>query len=286
MNTEDRGTQLKVGLFLLAGLVMVGLMVVYFGRLGEGFAKYYTVRVEFTNASGLLRGSEVLLAGAKIGRVLNAPTILPDMKGIYVDVRILDEVKIPADSTFVIGSSGLLGDKFIEIKLDGDGKKVGFIKAGDIIKGADDSGGIASMADGAGELMAELKTTIKNINNVVLKLDQTVLAKEELASITKTIKNLETATTQIAEASGKAGKLVDNADKTIESGKKAAEELNKTITSINALVEQIRSGKGLLGALVNNQQLALNLEALIINLRRHGVLWYKDTVRQTAGDSQ
>lgn len=285
MSTEERGTQLKVGLFLLAGLVVVGLMVVYFGRLGEGFAKYYTVRVEFSNASGLLRGSEVLLAGAKVGRVLNAPTILPDMKGIYVDVRILDEVQIPDDSTFVIGSSGLLGDKYIEIKLDGAGKKEGFIQPGAVIKGADDTGGIASMTDGAGELIAELKTTVKNINSVVLKLDQTVLSKEELASISKTIKNLETATTQIADASGKAGKLVADADQTLESGKKAAEELNKTIASIHQLVDQIKSGKGVLGTLVSNRQLAENLEALIINLRRHGVLWYKDTVRQTAGDS-
>ena len=200
MSKEDRGTQIKVGLFLLAGLVMVGLMVVYFGRLGEGFAKYYTVRVEFKNASGLLRGAEVLLAGAKVGRVLNAPTILPDMQGIYVDVRILDQVKIPTDSTFVIGSSGLLGDKYIEIKLDTEGKTNTFIQPEDVIKGAEDSGGIASMAQGADELMAELKTTVKNINNVVLKLDQTVLSKEELASISKTIKSLETATGHIADA--------------------------------------------------------------------------------------
>ena len=286
MSTEERGTQLKVGLFLLAGLVVVGLMVVYFGRLGEGFAKYYNVRVEFTNASGLLRGSEVLLAGAKVGRVLSAPTILPDMNGIYVDVRILDEVQIPADSTFAIGSSGLLGDKFIEIKLNGNGTKEGYIQPGAVIRGADDSGGIASMTDGAGELIAELKTTVKNINNVVLKLDQTVLAKDELASISKTIKNLETATSQIADASGKAGKLVAEADKTLMSGKQAAEELNKTIASIHNLVDQIRSGKGVLGTLVSNRQLAENLEALIINLRRHGILWYKDTVRQTAGDAQ
>ncbi|MFY8269443.1 MAG: MlaD family protein, partial [Terrimicrobiaceae bacterium] len=78
MSSEDRGTQIKVGIFILIGLVTVGLMVVYFGRLGEGLANYYNVRVEFSNASGLLRGSEVLLAGAKVGRVTNPPTILPD----------------------------------------------------------------------------------------------------------------------------------------------------------------------------------------------------------------
>jgi hypothetical protein len=38
MSSEERGTQLKVGIFILIGLVTVGLMVVYFGRLGEGLS--------------------------------------------------------------------------------------------------------------------------------------------------------------------------------------------------------------------------------------------------------
>ena len=121
MSSEDKGTQIKVGLFILIGLLTVGMMVIYFGRLGEGFSSYYNVKVEFTNASGLLRGSEILLAGAKVGRITNEPVILPDMRGVYVDVRILDQVKIPVGSKFSIGSSGLLGDKYIEISLDGAG---------------------------------------------------------------------------------------------------------------------------------------------------------------------
>ena len=146
MSSEDKGTQIKVGLFILIGFLTVGMMVIYFGRLGEGFSSYYNVKVEFTNASGLLRGSEILLAGAKVGRITNEPVILPDMRGVYVDVRILDQVKIPVGSKFSIGSSGLLGDKYIEISLDGAGAEKGFIKAGDVLKGSESSGGIAGVS--------------------------------------------------------------------------------------------------------------------------------------------
>ena len=45
MSSEDRVTQIKVGIFILIGLATVGLMVVYFGRIGEGFSSYYNVRV-------------------------------------------------------------------------------------------------------------------------------------------------------------------------------------------------------------------------------------------------
>lgn len=305
MSSEDRGTQIKVGIFILIGLVTVGLMVVYFGRLGEGLANYYNVRVEFSNASGLLRGSEVLLAGAKVGRVTNPPTILPDMRGIYVDVRILDAVQIPVGSKFCIGSSGLLGDKFIEIRLDRTTKESAFIQPNATIQGTDDSGGIGDMAAGAGELIADLRKTVGNINDVVKKLDSTVLSKEELAAISTTIKNLESATGKIDNASGKiaeaSGNIADaslkvdglivKADAAIQSGKDtmdsakaAADQLQKTLVSIKRFVDQARSGNGVLGTLVSNREMAENLRALIINLRKHGILWYKDS-QQAAGDT-
>jgi len=286
MSSEERGTQLKVGIFILIGLVTVGLMVVYFGRLGEGFSSYYNVRVEFANASGLLRGSEVLLAGAKVGRITNEPTILPDMRGVYVDVRILEQVQIPVGSIFSIGSSGLLGDKYIEIALDGAGKETGFIKPGTVLKGTENSGGIAGMAAGAGDLIADLRTTVGNINAVVKKLDSTVLSKAELDSISATMKNLQTATGQIAEASKQFDNTLNSGKATMDSAKKAADELQQTLSAMHKLVEQAKSGSGVLGTLISNREMANNLRALVLNLRKHGILWYKDTSTPgTAGDA-
>jgi ABC-type transporter Mla subunit MlaD len=277
MSSEDKGTQIKVGLFILIGLLTVGMMVIYFGRLGEGFSSYYNVKVEFTNASGLLRGSEILLAGAKVGRITNEPVILPDMRGVYVDVRILDQVKIPVGSKFSIGSSGLLGDKYIEISLDGAGAEKGFIKAGDVLKGSESSGGIAGMAEGAGALIGDLRTTVGNINAVVKKLDSTILSKDELASISATMKNLETATGRIADASKQFDTTMASGKATMDSAKKAADELQQTLSAIHKLVDQAKSGSGVLGTLISNREMANNLRALVLNLRKHGVLWYKDT---------
>jgi len=285
MSSEDKGTQIKVGLFILIGLLTVGMMVVYFGRLGEGFSSYYNVKVEFTNASGLLRGSEILLAGAKVGRITNEPVILPDMRGVYVDVRILDQVKIPVGSRFSIGSSGLLGDKYIEISLDGAGAEKGFIKAGDVLKGSESSGGIAGMAEGAGALIGDLRTTVGNINAVVKKLDSTILSKDELASISATMKNLETATGRIADASKQFDTTMASGKATMDSAKKAADELQQTLSAIHKLIDQAKSGSGVLGTLISNREMANNLRALVLNLRKHGILWYKDTnASAPAGD--
>ncbi len=54
---------------------MLAALVVQFGRVGEGFKTYYGLTVRFPDASGLLKGSDVLLAGAKIGRVSGGPRL-------------------------------------------------------------------------------------------------------------------------------------------------------------------------------------------------------------------
>jgi len=282
MTSEDRIIQSKVGIFILIGLVTIGLMVVYFGRVGEGMRSCYTLRAEFPNASGLRRQADVLLAGAKVGRVVNDPVILPDMNGVYVDLRIFNNVKIPSKSEFSIGSSGLLGDKYIDIGLKGDAKSSPPLEPGSTVKGVNDGGGIAGMATDAGALVAELRPTVANVNSVVKKLDG-ILNEEGVASLRETLKNLQTTSTSLAAASSKVDKVVERADSAIQSGqgtmdsaKKAADELQRALADIRSLVREVRQGQGALGTLIANRETAENLKAIVANLRRYGILWYRD----------
>ena len=278
MTTEDRKIQIKVGIFILIGLTITGMLVVYFGRLGEGFASYYNLRVEFANASGVIRGAEVLLAGAKVGRVTSEPEIMPDMQGVSVELRILEKVRIPVGSEFSIGSSGLLGDKYIQIVLKDDKPGGPTIEPDSTIKGSDIGDGIGGLTEGAGDLIADLRNTVKNINAVVTKLDQSVLSKSELESVSATIKNLQTTSGKLAESSGRFDSLLKSGQETMESGKKAADALRE-------LTDQAKSGKGMLGTLVSNREMAENLRAFILNLRKHGILWYKDSQNPAKGDA-
>lgn len=283
MTSEERSTQTKVGIFILIGIITIGLMVVYFGRLGEGVRNYYNLRVEFPNASGLIRGSEVLLAGAKIGRLVNDPTILPDMNGVYVELRIFDSVKIPSASEFTVGSSGLLGDKFVQIDLKPGAKDSPTIAPGTTIQGTNDGGGLGGMAEDAGALVAELRTTVGNVNSVVKKLDAGLLNEEGIASLKETLKNLQTTSSSLAAASAKVDGVVAKAETTIESGKgtmdsakKAADELQRALSDIRSLLREVRQGQGALGTLIANRETADNLRALVSNLRKYGILWYRD----------
>src|SRR5438094_4093058 len=125
MNRQERGLEFKVGAFVFFGLAMLGALVVQFGRLGEGFKTYYGVTVRFTDASGLLKGSDVLLAGAKIGKVAGGPRMVKQGNGVDVPLKIYDYIKVPEGSKFSVGSSGLLGDRFVNVALPpGQPKKI------------------------------------------------------------------------------------------------------------------------------------------------------------------
>lgn len=283
MTSENRGTQIKVGIFLLIGLLTIGLMVVYFGRLGEGVASYYNIRVEFSNASGLRRGSEVLLAGARIGRVLNEPQIMPEMNGVFVELRINDAVKIPSASDISIGSTGLLGDKYVQVVLKKNGRESTPIAPGSTIQGGMEGGGIGGMAESAGDLVAELRATVANVNSVVTKLDTGILNEDGIKSLRETLQNLQKTSATLATASAKVDGVVTKAEATIESGKgtmdsakKAADELQRALADVRAMLRDIKNGQGALGALVSNRETAENLRSLVANLRRYGILWYRD----------
>jgi phospholipid/cholesterol/gamma-HCH transport system substrate-binding protein len=52
------------------------------------------------------------------------------------------------------------------------------------------------------------------------------------------------------------------------------------------VMDEATRGKGMLATLLTNQQLANDLEALISNLRRHGVLFYRDSAAKTEQRAQ
>ena len=78
------------------------------------------------------------------------------------------------------------------------------------------------------------------------------------------------ATGAFADSSKKLGGVIEKADSAMDSTKKAADDLQK---ALNAATQ----GKGLLAALLTNQEMANDLRALISNLRAHGVLFYRDS---------
>jgi phospholipid/cholesterol/gamma-HCH transport system substrate-binding protein len=275
MNRNERGLEFKVGAFVFIGFAMLAALVVQFGRAGEGFKTYYPITVRFADASGLLKDSDVLLAGARIGRVSGGPRLVPDGPGVAVPLRIYDYVKIPAGSKFTVGSSGLLGDRFVTVTPPA-GQPTGYVAKNAVIDGARETG-IDDLTREGGALVNDLRGTVQKIDTTVNRLNEDTLSSTNMENLKSSMANLNEATSALAESSQKLDGVIEQADSTMTSAKKAADNLQSAITDARKVLNSATKGKGMVAALLNDQQLANDLHALITNLRAHGVLFYRDS---------
>ncbi len=285
MNRHERGLEFKVGIFVFLGLSMVAALVVEFGRVGEGFKAYYPVTVRFTDASGLLKGSDVLLAGAKIGRVAGGPRLAREGPGVLVPLRIYDYVKIPLGSKFTVGSSGLLGDRFVTVTLP-RAKPTAYVKKNAMVEGTRETG-IDDLTREGGKLVGDLRGTVENIDQTVTRLNQEALSPANIKDLRSTMEHLNETTKALAQSSKKLDGVVDQAGAAMGSIKGDADDLQsvvadarKTVQSATQVFQEAMKGNGLLAALLTDQRLAADFRALVSNLRAHGVLFYRDTAAQ------
>src|SRR4051812_33843311 len=279
---SDKGLELKVGAFVLVGLGVLAALLVQFGRIGEGFQHYYGFLFKFPDASGLLKGSDVLLAGAKIGNVSGGPRLAESGQGVEVPLRVFGFVKIPAGSRFTVGSSGLLGDRFVSVTVPQRITQE-FIPKNSVIEGTRETG-IDDLTKEGGLLVTDLRTAVQNVNAAISKLNDEALSQTNLDNIKSAVENLNTATTAIAASTQKVDGVLDKANETMDSAKKAADDLpaaiadaRKTIQAATDTIQKASNGKGALATLLSNQDVANDLRALISNLRSHGILFYRDS---------
>jgi len=102
-----------------AVIAVAGLFYVFASGFAGGQASAgYSLIAQFDNVSGVSRGSDVRMAGIKIGTVtgqnLDSTTYLA-----RIDMSLDEAVKIPTDSTIKIASEGLLGGAFLSIEPGG-----------------------------------------------------------------------------------------------------------------------------------------------------------------------
>ncbi len=129
--------------------------------------------------------------------------------------------------------------------------------------------------------MTDLRGTVQKIDTTVNRLNQDTLSTANMENLKSSMEHLNQATGSLAESSKKLDGVIEQADSTMASAKEAADNLQNAIADARKVVRSATQGKGLVAALLNDQQLANDLHALITNLRTHGVLFYRDTASTT-----
>jgi len=118
MNVQ-RGVELVVGLFVLAGIAALMVMAVQWSNFGASRVSGYEIVARFDNVGGLTEKSPVKLAGLTIGRV-ESIELHPETFQAEVRMAIDDRYdNLPVDSFANIYTAGLLGAQYVEISPGG-----------------------------------------------------------------------------------------------------------------------------------------------------------------------
>jgi phospholipid/cholesterol/gamma-HCH transport system substrate-binding protein len=205
------GQKIKIGLFVLVGLVVIFLGIFLIGSQKSMFNSTFGVYGIFKNVNGLMVGNNVRFAGINVG-VVEGINIVSD-SAVRVDLTLNNNVRkfIKKDAKVAIGSDGLMGDKLIVISPGGStsrtevesGDKLTAVNPLDVDKIINK---LTKVADNAEELTSNLTDIVRDINHgkgslgKLLKNDQ--IAKDlatTVSSAKTTISNANKTTVTLNE---------------------------------------------------------------------------------------
>src|SRR5262249_9741877 len=120
----------RVGAFVLGGLALIATALFLLGDVT--FERRYNLYVNFTDVGNLNKDAPVRLSGVEVGQVA-------ELELVYGGARVLAKVRhgvdIYQDAVFSVGSTGIIGSKFLQV--DQGQRSAGVIPANSTIKGQD-----------------------------------------------------------------------------------------------------------------------------------------------------
>ena len=104
-----------VGLFVLFGLLLLGGLIIWFEGVGVLIRGGYRVKGHLPSAWGVREGKRVYMDGIEIGDVRDVTSSQPEKQGVWVDMRINPDVRIPQDAILVAQQS-TVGDLYLDFQ--------------------------------------------------------------------------------------------------------------------------------------------------------------------------
>ncbi|XGC80441.1 MlaD family protein [Bdellovibrio bacteriovorus] len=242
-------TQLKVGIFLAVGAVLIMASLFFLGADRALFTSYVRLHAHFEQVQGLSVGSVVSLSGVTVGNV-EAITFLPEVNALDVKMKVdADYIpRIRQGSQVEIRTQGALGDKFVFI-IPGD-PRAEVVREGEVLQ-------IAKATDVLG-IISERGNETNRIFDIINELYKMTHAMNENNRMGRLMGNLETASTSLTLASKEAQKLATQLNQSATGDKFAS-----SMTKLDSILTKIDKGQGSLGALINDPSLHNQLKAMV-----------------------
>jgi phospholipid/cholesterol/gamma-HCH transport system substrate-binding protein len=217
-------TELRVGLFVLAGAVLLAVVIFYVTG-GSGWGPKYRLHAFLPEVDGLTLGAPVRVDGVEVGNVEKITLAVqkpgsPASKdrNIEVDLRVQKtfESYIRSDSSAGLVTEGLLGNRYVDI----------------------DRGYVGRVLQNNEEIPARQEKALKEV------VARTADLMDNLSAITR---QASAVLTDVRNGHGSLGKFM--VDET------AYNHLNSSLGNLDRMMSDIQGGKGTLGKLVTDDEM-------------------------------
>ena len=293
---EKSRLEIKVGLFVFVCLALLAAMMVQFNKGASLLHDTYILKLHTTNVGGLKHEASVLLAGVPVGIVKDIQ-IDPSGKSVTIILKINKKFQnkplpIYGDARFVIEQAGFLGDQYVSI-IPTENKAPPFADGADV--NCQEPFDLQEVARGAAGFIKRMDETAKKLDASVTDLRAQVLNAQTLSSFGVALTNMKTFTedalgaikainaivttngTQVGVAvsnlvvfSSQLNQLGASAQEILATNSvnitAATKNIDDVTVTVKALATDLQAGRGLAGAVLQNQELATNVQNIAANL--------------------
>lgn len=258
----------KVGLITILTVVTLFVGIFFVWQINP--YAYYQLTSYFPHVGGIKSGSEVSLMGVKIGEVVSVEP-KPAEKRVKVILNIARDYKLPVGSTFTIATTGLVGDKTVEV-LPPEKETTAFLEPGAEVTGNPPASLDAiftetqDMLHSARELVEDqgLRRDIKHTVHMVAQ------ASTQMESLFKDIKQVTSGFAKLTtQTETLLGQINGAATETIP-------EVQGIVGSVRRIASNVESLSGRVNEIANDPQMLQQTRSSIANVesltRRWNVL--------------
>ena len=256
---EKSRLEIKVGLFVFVCLALLAAMMVQFNKGGSLLNDSITLKLHTANVGGLKRDAAVLLAGVQVGSVKDIQ-LAPDGRSVTVFLKIFKKFPVYGDARFVIEQAGFLGDQYVSV-LPTLNQAPPFANNADV--SCQEPFDLQEVARGAAGFIKRMDETAKKLDASVTDLRAQVLNAQTLSSFGTSITNLKLLSGQALDAIQNINGLVISISANIN---QATKDIAGTAATLKQLADDVQAGKGLAGTVLQNPELATNLQSIAANL--------------------
>lgn len=283
--------QIKVGIFVLFGLILLGALTILFSRSTSFYKDYYELRLKSANVGGIKTGAKVLMRGVQVGSVKNTQ-LNEGGRSVTIFLRVESSFKLYSDARFEIETAGVLGDQFVAIYPTAD---LGNVLTNHAEVEARPPFNMQEAVAVATEMIMKISETTTNLNAAVSDVRRLVLTEQKLASlgasldrlnamtleaesavkslsaivnsngqpVTLAVSNLNLFAAQLPPLADYVNSLVRSNAVGIEAAVKNLEASSATFTNI---LTDLQNGRGAAGRILRDEELANNVSAVAQNL--------------------